>query len=72
MKSVLIIGAGAAGMTAAVFAAQSGAKTVIVERNDKVGRKLAITGKGRCNVTNNCDIDTVMKNLPKNPGSAPI
>ncbi len=64
---VLIIGAGAAGMTAAVFAAQSGAKTAVVERNDKVGRKLAITGKGRCNVTNNCDIDTVMKNLPKNP-----
>lgn len=64
---VLIIGAGAAGMTAAVFAAQSGAKTAIVERNDKVGRKLAITGKGRCNVTNNCDVDNVMKNLPKNP-----
>ena len=62
-----VIGAGAAGMFAAVTAAQNGAKTVIIEKNDKVGRKLAITGKGRCNVTNDCTADTVMKNLPKNP-----
>ena len=64
---VLIIGAGAAGMMAACTAAEKGAKTAVVEKNDKVGRKLAITGKGRCNVTNDCDAETVMKNLPKNP-----
>ena len=64
---VLVVGAGPAGMFAAVTAAQNGAVTAVAERNDKVGRKLAITGKGRCNVTNNCDVETVMKNLPKNP-----
>ncbi len=64
---VLVIGAGAAGMFAAVTAAENGAYVVIAERNGKVGRKLAITGKGRCNVTNNSDVETVMKNLPKNP-----
>ena len=64
---VLVVGAGAAGMFAAVTAAQGGAVTAVAERNGKVGRKLAITGKGRCNVTNNCDVETVMKNLPKNP-----
>lgn len=64
---VLIVGAGPAGMFAAITVAGSGASVIIAERNDKVGRKLAITGKGRCNVTNNCDVETVMKNLPKNP-----
>lgn len=64
---VLVIGAGAAGMFAAVTAAENGASVIIAERNEKVGRKLAITGKGRCNVTNNSDVETVMKNLPKNP-----
>lgn len=64
---VLVIGAGAAGMYAAITAAESGAKTAVIEKNAKVGRKLAITGKGRCNVTNNCDAQTVMKNLPRNP-----
>ena len=64
---VLVIGGGAAGMFAAVTAAENGASVIIAERNEKVGRKLAITGKGRCNVTNNSDAGTVMKNLPKNP-----
>lgn len=64
---VLVIGAGPAGMFAAVTAAENGASVIIAERNEKVGRKLAITGKGRCNVTNNSDVETVMKNLPKNP-----
>ncbi len=63
---VIIIGGGAAGMTAAVFSARNGAKTLIIEPNRFLGRKLGITGKGRCNVTNNCDERTVMKNLPKN------
>lgn len=64
---VIVVGAGAAGMMAAITAAEHGARTAVIERNEKVGRKLAITGKGRCNVTNDCDIDNVMKNLPKNP-----
>ena len=64
---VLVVGAGPAGMFAAITAARGGAVTAVAERNGKVGRKLAITGKGRCNVTNNCDVETVMKNLPKNP-----
>lgn len=63
----IIIGGGAAGMTAAVFSARNGARTLIIERNAHMGRKLGITGKGRCNVTNDCDEKTVMKNLPKNP-----
>ena len=49
---VIVVGAGAAGMMAAIAAAQRGAKTLVLERNEKVGRKIAITGKGRCNVTN--------------------
>lgn len=64
---VIIIGGGAAGMTAGVFSARNGAKTLIIEPNRFLGRKLGITGKGRCNVTNNCDERTVMKNLTKNP-----
>ncbi len=64
---VAVIGAGAAGMFAAIAAAENGAKVTVIERNEKVGRKLAITGKGRCNVTNDCGADEVMKNLPKNP-----
>ena len=64
---IVVVGAGAAGMFAAVTAAELGASVAVCERNDKVGRKLAITGKGRCNVTNDCDAQTVMKNLPRNP-----
>ncbi|MBO5266914.1 MAG: NAD(P)/FAD-dependent oxidoreductase [Ruminiclostridium sp.] len=63
----IVIGAGAAGMYAAVHSAANGYKTAIIEPNEKVGRKLAITGKGRCNVTNNCDSDEIMKNIPRNP-----
>ena len=63
----IIIGGGAAGMYAAIHSAVNGYKTMVIEPNEKVGRKLAITGKGRCNVTNNCDADTVMKNVPRNP-----
>ena len=64
---VLVIGAGPAGMFAAITAAENVAFTAVIEKNAKVGRKLAITGKGRCNVTNDCDAQTIMKNLPKNP-----
>ena len=64
---VIVIGGGAAGMLAAIQCAQLGRKTALIERNEKVGRKLAITGKGRGNVTNNADRDTVLKNIPRNP-----
>ncbi len=64
---VIVIGAGAAGMMAAVTAAQNGASVGVIEPNEKVGRKLAITGKGRCNVTNNSDNETILKNIPRNP-----
>ncbi len=63
---VLIIGAGAAGMFAAIHAAKSGAQVTVLERGPRVGRKLAITGKGRCNVTNDCTEQEVLKNIPRN------
>lgn len=64
---IAVIGAGAAGLMAAGTAAQQGAQVLLFERNEKVGRKLAITGKGRCNVTNNCDTQTFLSNIPQNP-----
>ena len=63
-KSVLVIGGGAAGMTAALHAARAGAAVTLVERGDRVGRKLRITGKGRCNVTNDCTRDEFFDNVP--------
>ena len=65
-RKVAIIGGGAAGMMSGIFAAYSGDEVVIFEKNAKIGRKLYITGKGRCNVTNNCDIQTVLANTPTN------
>lgn len=53
-------------MMSAIAAAESGARVLVVEKNGRLGRKLAITGKGRCNVTNNCDINTVLENIPNN------
>ena len=66
-RRVAVIGAGAAGMMAAVTAAEAGAKVTLYERNDRVGKKLRITGKGRCNVTNNCDNNEFLSNVPTNP-----
>lgn len=66
MKTV-IIGGGAAGCYAAVFSARRGDEVTLLEPNGRVGKKLGITGKGRCNVTNNCDFDTLMKNITRNP-----
>lgn len=53
-------------MTAAIFAAQNGADVLLLEKNEQLGRKLGITGKGRCNVTNNCDLQTLLENIPNN------
>ena len=63
---VLVVGGGAAGMLAAGAAAEAGAKVILLEKNDRLGKKLAITGKGRCNVTNHCSPDEVLKNIPRN------
>ncbi len=64
---VLVIGGGAAGMMAALTAARCGAEVTLFEKNDRMGKKLRITGKGRCNVTNNCEITEFLSNVPTNP-----
>lgn len=66
MKKVVIIGAGPAGMTAAYSASQRGLDVILVEKNERVGRKLLITGKGRCNITNNCEIEELIENVNTN------
>lgn len=66
MGHIVIVGAGAAGMVAAGFAAKRH-RVTLVERNARPGRKLMITGKGRCNVTNNCGLDAFLANVPVNP-----
>lgn len=66
-KKVLVVGGGAAGCFAAGTAAENNAEVLLLERNAKIGRKLMITGKGRCNVTNNTDeVDTLIRNIPAN------
>ncbi|MCI7804104.1 MAG: NAD(P)/FAD-dependent oxidoreductase [Oscillospiraceae bacterium] len=64
---VIIIGGGAAGAMAGVHSARFGNKVIIFEPNGKIGKKLFITGKGRCNVTNNCSNDELIRNIPRNP-----
>lgn len=66
MKKVVVIGAGAAGMMAAISAAQSGASVTLIEKNEKTGKKIFITGKGRCNVTNGCGHDEFFDNIVTN------
>lgn len=66
MKKVVIIGAGPAGMTAAYSASQNGIDVVLVEKNERVGRKLLITGKGRCNITNNCEVEELIASVNTN------
>ncbi len=67
IPDVAVIGAGPAGMQAAIFLAAYGVNVTVFERNARLGRKLGITGKGRCNITNNCSIDTFLANVPNNP-----
>ena len=66
MKRVLVIGGGAAGLIAAGTAAKNGARVTVLERNPRPARKVMITGKGRCNVTNDSDIPTLIANVPTN------
>ena len=63
---IVVVGGGAAGMMAAICAAGEGAAVTLLERNPKVGRKLYITGKGRCNLTNHCAPEEVRANIPRN------
>ena len=63
---IVVIGGGPAGMMAAGTAAERGAFVALIEKNQKNGRKLLITGKGRCNVTNDCGRDTFFANIPVN------
>ena len=63
---VTIIGGGPAGMFAAITAAQRWKSVLLLERNDRLGKKLLITGKGRCNVTNDCDSAEILQNIPRN------
>ena len=66
MSKVIVIGGGAAGMMAAIAAAQKGHKVILLEKNEKLGKKLFITGKGRCNVTNAADMDVLFQNICTN------
>lgn len=65
-RKVIVIGGGPSGMMAAATAASKGYRVVLLERNEKLGKKLYITGKGRCNITNACELDDFFSNIPRN------
>ncbi len=67
MGKVIIVGGGAAGLMAAGWASYYGADVTVIEKMPRVGRKIMITGKGRCNLANDCDVPTFMQNVPRNP-----
>ena len=66
MKKIIVIGGGAAGMAAAIAAAENGCAATIYEKNEKLGKKIYITGKGRCNLTNGCDTEDLFRNMVSN------
>ena len=66
MSKVFIIGGGASGMISAIFASRNGHDVTIVEKNEKLGKKIYITGKGRCNLTNNCSVTDFFENIVTN------
>ena len=65
-KNIIVVGGGAAGMIAAYFAAEAGNKVTLLEKNEKLGKKIYITGKGRCNLTNACDVEELFLNVKSN------
>jgi predicted Rossmann fold flavoprotein len=67
INRVIVIGGGPAGMMAAAAAGSRGHRVTLLEKNEKLGKKLYLTGKGRCNITNNADIEEFIKNVPTNP-----
>ncbi|MBQ3853823.1 MAG: NAD(P)/FAD-dependent oxidoreductase, partial [Anaerovibrio sp.] len=66
MSNVIVIGAGPAGMMAAIKAAENGASVLVLEKMKQPGKKMLITGKGRCNITNTAEIPELIKNIPGN------
>ena len=66
MSHVIVVGGGAAGMLASIMAARNGNKVTLFEKNEKLGKKLYITGKGRCNITNASDMDVLFDNVMSN------
>ena len=66
MKKIVVVGGGAAGMMAAISAAEEGCQVILLEQNEKLGRKLFITGKGRCNVTNAGDAEDFFDHMVSN------
>ena len=66
MKQIIVIGGGAAGLMAAVIAGREGARVILLEKMNMVGKKMGITGKGRCNITNSADMTEFIKNTPGN------
>ena len=62
---VIIIGGGPAGMLASISAAQNGDEVILIEKNNILGKKILVTGKGRCNITNNIEIGEFIKNIPR-------
>ena len=66
MKQIVVIGGGAAGLMAAIIAGREGARVILLEKMNMVGKKMGITGKGRCNITNSADISDFIKNTPGN------
>ena len=69
--ATVIVGGGAAGMMSAYFCALNGEKTILLEQNPKLGKKLYITGKGRCNLTNDCSVENFLSNVVSNPKFLP-
>ncbi len=67
MTTVVVIGAGPAGVMAAITAAQNGSKVVLLDKNEKIGRKLYISGKGRCNLTKVAEFHDFVANIGSNP-----
>ena len=67
MGKVVVVGGGAGGMMAAIYALRAGAEVTLLEANEKLGKKVYITGKGRCNVTNDCDVEEFLTQVPRNP-----
>ena len=67
MSEVVVVGGGAAGMMAAIAAAQKGHSVRLYDKNEKLGKKIYITGKGRCNVTNACETDELFDHVVSNP-----
>lgn len=66
MSKVVVVGAGAAGMNAALYAAKNGHKVILIDKNEKLGKKIYITGKGRCNLTNASDMEVIFDNIMSN------